>query len=88
MQNRLCNDIPHYAGATLIHTHHALEVVERAVSVGSIPDILDSDEKIVGYLYGRAEVKYGAAEPLQTEPLPAWFNPAAKEGYDLYFQLG
>lgn len=88
LQGRLRNDIPHYVGASDYHTHHALEVVERAVSEGRIPNILDSDEQVVGYLYGRAEVKYGSADPLDAAPLPEWFGTATKQGYDLYYKLG
>lgn len=80
LQSRLCNDIPHYAGASLVHTHHALELVERVVSNGTIDDILDSDEKIVGYLYARAKHKYGDGREGWIER-----NTAFKDGYDLYF---
>lgn len=73
-------EIPHYAGAPLEQTHHALEMVERMVDREEIPDILDSDEKIIGFLRARAVHKYD-------DPVPSGLTPAYDYGYKLYREV-
>ena len=79
LQTRLTQDILHYYLSTLEHTHHALELVEGMVDREEIPDILDSDEKVVGFLYARCVDKYG-----DPEPFFEIHGLAFREGYDLY----
>lgn len=80
LQVRIAQEIPHYFCATPEHTHHALELVEAMVDREEIPNILDSDEKVVGFLYARCVHKYGDEMVLT----PEQSSGAFAEGYNLY----
>lgn len=84
LQGRLRLFIPRYYEATPEHTHHALEIVERLADSVDVPvKALDSDEWVIGFLFARAEHKYGTP----AVDKPDWFNDASTQGYDAYYKL-
>lgn len=82
LQVSLMREIPHYATATLEQVHHAIEIVERYVSIESMPNILDSDDRVIGFLSARAVDKYG--DPVPSEAMK---RAAFSMGYNLYKEV-